>query len=1034
MKKETKVKLKTNIVKSKKQINKYQMAIIIAFIGILITTFIQSALFRENLVKNKRLFSNDIVSISDINLEKVPRLPEGFEAVNLNKDTEKYQIIKDVYSKENFNKWDKEYFAVKDETIWKWIGAFKYKIVYYKNNEKIASATYSKAFDENDKEFKFSDLNKKVKDATHFKYEIADIDSKDATFSLHQAFMKDGYKSNGIWVSWKELKIDTSTYDTYGKTYDLVKKASNILNKKGKEFHDTFMLNTLEYGAIKIAKQEDVFFKTKENTNKEILLGYLSEGNLKNGQNIVADQINNDVRYPKAKESNSENNFKEAILDGTKFGDGFSDTRGLINKETAKTDIDAVKFLNDEKSFFVINKNKKDKKIYIESHNGEIKSEDNIGARLVLRTKSIPKGNKVSFTFKVGENEKLLKDGKEITDYKYEMTKGGLITEEKLASFNLKPIKDGYTFKKWNIDPTANIYYEDQIITPEFEKDNNIDGAIARFYFSYENESEYIDLKGNIGDKITKERVAEIEAKMEEKGLKVEKWYPDYSDKKFTKGIQKYYPVIASSDTEKKKYIYFTFYANGQKEEWITIRAMYDISKPLKDLEGDLTGNPKVGIAPNHIPDLEEKLANLKISNNSTDVFDHWNISLNTKQIMNTEYEPIFKPAPKPDPEPEPKPEETIFIYVDYNGSRIAPQKEMKYTIKKGTSIKDNPEIYNQMMDEKHVKPNFELSEDKTKWYDHSLTEKIYNTTTFKLLWKRSEIIVRFWNAPNDYNEKKVISNQTVPAGGKANLPDASLVLPFYEVTNPITGQKYKRTFNRGTGWTPEGINEPLYINSPGVSKINGSYQMDVYPVFENEYIDPKQMVTLKFNLNEPKGEEGNVYYPDKDFFKERKMMKGAKLFNPDSNQKPRLAGYIFKGFSPELPLLMDSDKVVTLLWEKRAEYIPWDPGNNNREEPGLNNSNENNRWSWTTPKNNSENKNNNKNNKNTPNIEIKSSEKEKKKDEKTKVNVDTGLKVNRGIIAVGAVLTTIIIFSYIRIVMINNKVKRNEEDLKNIW
>lgn len=1033
MKKETQLKLKTNIVKSKKQINKYQIAIIIAFIGIVITTFIQSALFRENLVKNKRLFSNDIVSISDINLEKIPRLPEGFEAVNLNKDTEKYQIIKDVYSKENFNKWNKEYFAVKDETVWKWLGAFKYKIVYYKNNEKIASATYSKAFNENDKEINFSDLNKKVKEATHFKYEIADIDSKDETFSLHQAFIKDGYKSNGIWVSWKELKIDSSKYNTYGKAYDLVKKASNVLNKDGKEFHDTFILNTLEYGAIKVAKQENIFFKTKENTTQEMVLGYLNNGNLSNGQSIVNDLINNDVKYPKAEKSSSENNFMEAILDGSKFGDGFSDTRGLINKETSKKSIEPTKFLNDEKSFFVINKNEKDKKIDIESHNGEIQSKDNIGARLVLRLKSIPKGNKVNFTFKVGQNEKLLKDGKEITEYKYEITKGGLITEEKLASFNLKPIKDGYTFKKWNINPTANIYYEDQVITPEFEKDSNIEGSVARFYFNYENESEYVDLKGNIGERITKERVSEIELKMKEKGLNVEKWYPDYSDKKFTKGMQKYYPVISTFDTEKEKYIYFTFYANGQKEEWITIRAMYDITKPLANLDKEKEEDSKVGIAPNHILDLQEKLANLKISNNSTDVFDRWNISLNTKQTLNTEYEPIFKPAPKPDPDPDPKPEETVYVYVDYNGSRIAPQKEMKYTIKKGTSIKDNPELYEQMMDERHVRPNFELPEDKTKWYDHSLTEKINKTTTFKLLWKRSEINVKFWNAPKDYNDKKIISNQTVPAGGKANLPDASLVIPFYEVTNPVTGQKYKRTFNKATGWSPEGINEPIYINSPGVSKINGTYQMDVYPVFENEYIDPKQMVTLRFNLNEPKGEEGNVYYPDKNFFKERKMMKGAKLFNPDSNQKPRLAGYIFKGFSPELPLLMNEDKVVTLLWEKRAEYIPWNPGSN-REEPGSNNSNENNRWSWTAPKNNLENKKNNTKNKNTSNIEIKSPEKEKNKDEKTKVNVDAGLKASRGIVTIGSILTTIIIFSYIRIVMLNNKVKRNEEDLKNIW
>lgn len=1014
---EVKTKLKTNIIKSKKQISKYQMAIIIAIIGIIITTIVQLALSNENEAYKNNLLSQNFVGISDIDVDKIPRLPEGFEAVNFNKENDRYEIIKNVYSEENFKKWNNEYFAVKDETVWKWLPAFKYKIVYYKDDQIIASATYSKAFDKNNNEIEFKNLDTKIAEANKFKYEITDKDSNDTTYSLHQAFLKDGYKSNGIWISYKDAKIDTKKYKNYSEIYDYSKNISKILNKEGKEDHDASIMNTMEYGALKIAKQDDLFFKLKDNTKKEIMLGYLDGGNLENGSEIANDVKNNDIKYPRAKNNTAEENYIEASLDGTKYGDGFSDTKGRINKENEKTNIDKNKFLTKENPFFILEKDEGKKELNISSTNGDVSGEESLGIRLIIRSKSIDAKNKINFTFMPDEGSSLIKDGKEITNFKYSHTKGGLITKEKMESFKLKCTKTGYKFVRWEPDPTANIYYEDQVFKPIFEKENeseNPTNSVARFYFDYSGDAEYMDITGNIGDRITKEQVKKVEEKMKEKGLEVINWAPDYTDKKFTKGMQKYYPKIKRAGSFEEKEIYFTFYANDKKEQWITIKAKFKYSS-----------GQEMGISPNEIPDLKEKLANLKIGNDSTDVFDGWNISLDKKQIADTEYIPRFKPQENPKPEPE---KEKVVIYVDYNGSKIAPQREMKYTINKGTSIKDNPSVYNQMMDERHLRPNFELSPDKTKWYNQSLDKPINETTTFKLLWIRSQINVRFWNAPKDYKGKKIISNQKVPAGTAAKIPDKKLVLPYYEITNPLTGYKYKRTFNAATGWRPSEIYEPIAVNSLGVNKIDGKYVMDVYPVFENAYNDPRNKVNLRFNLNEPKGESGNIYYPDKEFFKDRKMDKGSVLYSPDSSDLPRLAGYRFKGFSPKLPLKMDSDKVVTLLWEKNQVYTPWNPGSDNDDdENGGGNSGSIN---WRLPDKNEKGK-----SKKKPGIFITDKKGGKKRsDKKRKVNVKAGLKTNKNIIIIGAILTTIIIFSYTRIRYLNKKVKRNEEELKSIW
>lgn len=1041
--------LKTDIVMKKNEKKKYLTISIIAFIGIILTFLIQSIYLKDNNIFNKRLNSNNIVGLAEADKDKYPHLPEGFTAVN--KTSSNFEIVKDPYNSENIGKWNKDFYAVdKGNMLWRWIGAFKYRTEYFKDGKLLGTAVGSAVHNAEGQEVDSKEFENLIKDATHYSYTVKDIKDNDPTYEIHPAFTKIGFVSSGFWVGLTTQEIDPqkdTKLDTYGKIYSAVKNTYSGQENKSEinpDLSAVNIINNYEYGAINILKQTSIFSEELGNEQKnEVILGYLEGGVDTNAKELIADykasNLSSLTVYPKGREDTPEKNYEKAMLSRGMYGDGISETRGLLDKNANKKALDTTKFLTTNNPFLIMNKTKNG--ITFSAINGTLPKDAKTNIRLVINKKPNKLENKVEHIFSAEEGYFLTNDGRRGSEIKYTNTKGSLITDEKLQK-NILPVKrNGYKFIKWEPDPTGNIYYESQRFTPVWEKESgdstnpgtNPDSgseepgkekyAIARFYH-LSDKSKYTDIKVKLGTKLNSKQVEEVIDKIyKESGKKehvVTEWTPNPLEAEFnTEGIKEFIPTIEADpskdpdfDKELYKYITFTFYKNADKNDWVVLNYKY-----LKDDAEQFNG-----VSPKELPDYEEKMIALSPSD-GTDSDYIWEPDINVKRIESQEYIPKFIPKKPPEPKIE-----NIKFYVNYNGSILSPNVQ-SYTVPKGTILSKSDDkyiqiIYNEMTSNSHMKRNYELPEDKSKWYNRSLDEPINEEVTFKLNWQRVEITVRFWDSPEDNPSKKVIKEETIPAGAKVTLPDDSLVLPFYERVNPNTGYKVKRTFNKIDGWKPKSVYDPIFENDLNMKKENGKRVLDIYPIFESDYGTKYDKVTITWDLNIPSGEEGNIYFPDREAFKDKEHYKDAYFYAPRESDYPRIPGYSLKGFSPELPAKISKNTTIKLIWQKNNPYSPVNPGPGNTVNPDF--------FKPETP--------------NVPSDIVEPGKDEKKRGEieindlkvntnkpETKVNVDAGLKISKNFIIIGSILTSVIIFSYVKIVNLNKEVERNKNVLKDL-
>lgn len=1040
---ETKEKLKTNIINKKKEKKKYFNVLIIALLGILLTILLQYLNLKEQRAFNFRFKEENIVGIGEVNKNKVPKLPQGFEAINI--EGNEYRILEDPYNTENFSKWNDSYYAIDlKENIWKWVKAFKFRTEYYKDDTLLGIATGPKLFDENKKEMTSSkDFEEKIKDANKYKYSVTNIDDEDPTYAAHPAFMKEEYTSYGFWVLYKPVELDLSTgsqLNDYNKVYNKIKnefgKQENNIGIDT-EMNGVNLLNSYEYGALKILNEEKFFQNTENENRNELILGYLDNGNDTYAKDLVADyksKKNTSLPlYLKSEKNTPEENYIKATLTRGMYGDGFSETRGLLNKDTNKKEIDASNFLTTEKPFLILNKTKDGNKI--KAINGKFPEKEKINFRLVINAKPLVQDKMIEHKFKSNEGYFKTIDGQTGTEYTYKITKGALITDEKLDKNIGKPERDGFEFVKWSPDPTGNIYYKNTEFTPVWKSKNENEYVKVKFYTGIPDQNgeidlnEYEEVEVKAGEKVSVKTINEIEEKIKQKlntrneGQKIQISFENW-DKDPTQIVINKEDKIAFTP----KYIYeniikFTFYKNAEKNEKEVLIAKYNIHGKYE------------GISPEEVPGYDEMIARLAPSDGTNRDYQ-WEPSVSKRQLIDTEYVPRFIEIDGGGTE-NPEDKEKVEITINYNGSSINRNFDKIVKVPKGTilSKSNDPEIkylYEEMLSDNHKKINYYLPKDKSKWYNRSLDEPINENTVFKLNWQILEILVRFWNSPADNPTKKMIKKETIPAGGTVSIPEDSLVLPFYEKTNPTTGYVYKRTFNKIDGWGPKTVYERIYINSNGVKEENNRYVLDAYPKFQSEYSEKSETINIYFDINIPFGEEANIYFPDRDAFKDREYPKDSIFFAPRVSEYPRIPGYTLKGFSPKLPAKLNQDTTIKLIWEKNTQYNPVNPG----PEQNSNNNQGSFRSNWlipelTDPRNN-QNQNNQKTNRND-NLKIEESNKKTPKP-KTNVNVDTGLKINKNFVIIGSILTAVAIISYLKIIKINKQVKRNENMQNNIW
>lgn len=1000
------MKLRTDMIKIKKTRKKYVSAIIMCIIGIILTCVFQLNFLNENNVSKSELKS--FVGISSGTIKYAPRLPKGFTAVNL--ENGNYVEIKDPYNKDNYKKWDAYKYARNEKgEIFEWIPAFKYRVEYFKDKEFLGSATPSENYDENDRVISSKDFERKVLNATHFEYKVKDVREEDTKYTLHPAFVKDGYISSGFWVSKKPVDCTAKGTITPDDIYKDIKK--DIKSREDNKTIDTRLageniLNPYEYGAIKILGREDLF----ERSEYELILGLLNN-------NISTKEIAKDkftVKYPLENLDNPKLNFEKAYLNKEYYGDGFTETRGLILNGKNTKALDQNQFLQRGKEYLSIYKN---------GENAEVRALENniadgrkINVRTVVNIKPTTIENKVTHKFKANGGMFIAKNGDTGVEFEYTQSLGALINDEKLNKDIPNPVRDGYLFVGWLKDPTGNIYYESQVFEAQWKEAvyEDKEYGLARFYYGMENGAKFIDVKTKIGERISETRIAEITDQINrETGKKIIRWAPDPKKVVMSKGIKGFKPVLGQEEQSVKE-IAFTFYKNANMEEWITFIAKYDLKENEK------------GVAPSSIPGLEEKLKEFAPTDGTNYDYE-WNRSIDEERITDTEYIPIFK---KPD-----KPKEgNITVYIDYNGSRYGGGILKAVKFNKGQKISDNKELYEEMLSDRHYKPNYELPKNKEDWYTPNINTVINDTMTFRLKWQITYVTVKFWNAPFEYDKKEIIKEEKIPSGGRVTLPSEDKVLPYYETTNPVTGAKIKRTFNKSDGWYPKEVYGPIYKNSYGIKEEDGKYVLNVYPIFESEYNDPGDSVLIRYDLNIPAGEESNVFYPDREIFREKKMKKGSMIFKPMDSDLPKIPGYTIKGYSPNLPLTVEKDTTIKLLWEKRTLYpvIPPSPSDNETK-PNLPDTREPERpYTPYVPDTRG-------NTRETNREEVPSEwridrkEPERPKDRKTEVNVKAGLKSNKYIIFIGTMLTTIIVFSYVKIKGLDELVKRSEKN-GNIW
>lgn len=1053
---ETIEKLKTNIVNKKIEKKKYFNVFLIALVGILLTIVFQYLNLKEQKAFNFRFKEQNIVGISEVDKTKVPKLPEGFKAINI--EGTNYTELIDPYNKENISKWNNKYYALdKQNNIWRWIKAFKFRTEYYKDDTLLGIATRTSLFDENKKEItNAKEFEEKIKDANKYKNSVTNIEDEDPTYSSHPAFMKDGFTNYGFWVLYKPVEVDLSKnpdLTDYDKVYTRIKEEfSKTGNNIGidPEMSGVNLLNSYEYGALKILNDEN-FFENNENENKnELMLAYLEQGNDTYAKNLVADYKNKKnpalPLYLKSAKNTPEENYLKATMTRGMYGDGFSETRGLLNKNTNKIDIDKNNFLTTENPFLVLNKRKAGNQI--KAINGKFPANEKINFRLVINAKPLVKEKMVEHKFKSNEGYFKTIDDQRGTEYTYRITKGAFITDEKLDEKIGKPEREGFEFVKWTPDPTGNIYYQNMEFTPVWKaiNPNNDEYLTVKFYTNIPNEdgtikfNEYEEVKVKNGEKIPLKTINEIEDKIKQKlkarnegkivQISFVKWDEDVTQKIFKKtnndGNEIEYSFAPKYVYEKQ--IKFTFYKNDQKDVKEVLTAKYDIHVKGKDK----------GALPKEAPGYSDMLARLAPSDGSNTDF-YWSPSIDERRTEDTEFIPVFiKPEDGGGSGNDNPKEEKVEITINYNGSSINRNFDKTMKVPKGTilSKSDDPAIknlYQEMISDNHKKMNYYLPKDKTKWYNKSLDEPINENTVFKLNWQIIEILVRFWDSPSDNPTKKIIKNQTIPAGGSVSIPDDSLVLPFYEKRNPTTGFVYKRTFNKIDGWAPKTVYERIYTNSNGVKEENEKYVLDAYPKFQSEYSEKRATINIYFDINIPSGEEGNIYFPDRGAFADRQYPKDAVFFAPRASDYPRIPGYTLKGFDPELPTKLSQDTTIKLVWQKNTQYNPTNP--NPGSKPDNNQGSFRSSWfipELTEPKNN-QNQNRTNTNRDKNNLKIENSDNKKAKP-KTNVNVDTGLKINKNYIIIGSILTAVAVISYINIIKINNQVKRNESKLNNIW
>lgn len=1014
------MKLKTDVVKMKKTKKKYVRAMILSIIGIILTCVFQMKMLGENNILKNNFKS--VVGVSDAKFASIPRLPNGYKAVN--NVNGKYEEVKDPYNANNFVKWNNKYYAQnsKNEVI-RWIPAFKFRVEYYKGDEFLGSANWANVFDKDGKEMDSKEFEKKLNTATHYKYGMKDISVDDETYMLHPAFEK-VYITSGFWVSLTPTefskKEETTIDSIYGEMKNKLKEReeSKIIDSRLAKEN---ILNPFEYGALKVLGLNELF----DDNKNEMLLGVLenSSGTSEMLKDKKSGENKSVLTYPMENIDDPKANFEKAYLNRGLYGDGFTETRGFKNKDTNEQTIDENNFLKKDNEYLGFTKN--GNKFEVKALPNKIAADKKIYIRTVINIKPTTTENKITHTFKANGGQIMLKDGQVGDELKYTQNLGALITEEKINQKIPNPTRDGYIFKGWSPDPTGNIFFEDMVFEAQWEKVEVLDKdyGIARFYYTFDNNSKYLDIKTKINEKISEEEIRKVEKKIEqETGSRVLRWAPNPQDIKMSAGIKEFKPVRSVKDEkgwidENIKEVAFTFYKNANKEEWITVIGRYDIRKKEE----------QKGIAPSSIKGLDELIKKLDPKDGANYEYK-WNRSLDEPRAYDTEYVPIFRTYDPVKPD-----DGEITVYIDYNGSRFGGQLEKKYKFKKGQKLSDNKELYEEMLSDRHYKPNYELPANKKDWYTPSIDTVINDTITFKLNWQISYITVRFWNAPKDYDKKQIIKEDKIPSGSRVTLPENNKVLPYYETTNPLTGKKVKRSFNQSDGWTPKEVYDVIYANSYGVKKEDGKYVLDIYPIFESEYNDPSEMVTVRYDLNIPRGEETNVFYPDRQIFDEKKVKKGTIIFRPSDSDLPKIPGYVIKGYSPNLPHTVEGDTTIKFIWEKRQLYPvnPVLPSQNDPVAPSPYRptpSDPNTGIVPILPRNNGKDK-----DQKQSGWLIDRKNPEKPKDEKTEVNVKAGLKSNKYIIFIGTALTTIIVFSYIKIKNIDELVRRSEEN-RNIW
>lgn len=1004
---------RTNIVNIKKERSKYLILSLISLIGILITTFLYLNINEGTNAKKFTFKNNMIVGANQSELELFPELLEGMTAVNKGEDGN-YTEVQNPYLVESG--W-KGFAKDKSNNIWQWVQRFAFRTAFYKKKTTDVKETYS----ENELELKGYLIGDKFysKDFTEISNEDEFINSVDAYgiervilgknkkisdledphFSLHPSFRRNDSLGNGYWVM---IKTDYQGNKENIKDYYLDIKEKYSSEKTGFNSEDTIvnMVNSRVLGALEIYNNKGIDSISGE-PKKELLpvasfLYPISDLNAYGTGKYIAekykegDDKNNFgewVAYPETTEDEKtpQNNYKALKWKRLSLsGDGIVETLGLeaINKKRTKLK-NVSNYLAKENPFLYATFDDGSfgtESIYTAKN--DVFSGYKLRAMLVAYKKYKENPDKIKITFKSSnENIHLISgDGQLIEKITLTMTKGNVISKEKLDELNIQfEKKNGETYKpEFSINPLGNAFFKDTEILVNPVKTEKV---TVKFEQRVLNANGEIEKKIKYSTEVEKGSTINIPTVILDQVSSVDEitWLDGETEEyaKYSHGYVINKNVIFAYKIPDKK-IVFKFYSSRDKENATVVTD-----------EHIIPDGPFDGVKPN-IPQNMEFLPPANM------VFKEWSPDPNLKYKKDQEFLPVFR---KLTIEEEAEANNKVILKADFGGALDYPA-ENTFLIKKGSKINDeeNKSVKEKLLYNSFVKPNYVLDDDNSLWYDISFDQPINNHTTIKLQWKQEKIKVKFFKCPEDDDNNEVLKEQEINAGEKATPPSYTDGLP-----KEITVNGKKKGFS---GWDYN-LNNP--INSGSNRVING--EIKIYPQYDIDINENAKKYTVKFDFNAPSTE---IYLPNPSIYLETEIEEGSTIPYIQSVDYPKRRGYIFKGFTPSIYTPITENTTFIAIWEK-GNFTGFErtPGSNDQ----ISDNTETGR-ALTYP--------------DVPSVtkdgKVKITNPNKKNTDKSsegaKDNVPyTGKKQ---ILYIGSALTTSALFSFVKLWSLNRKIKRN--------